>query len=280
MKIKIIVGILVLLVVLFVVAMLVVGTHLGDIVKAGMESAGPKVTQTTLTVNTVNVSLLAGSAGVKGFILGNPEGYQAPQSISFSNAAISLVPGSVLSDKIVIHSIEVRAPEITFEGNPLGANNLTKIMANVKGTTSATPAAAGSPAETPAPATAPAGEKKPGKKLEVDDFLIAGATVHANLTGLLSKQVTLTLPDIHLTNLGTGADGITAADLTQRVLGEITAQTIQTLISSATQMGKDLTGAAKGAAQDAVNNAVQNAGMGGSNTVNKLKQGLGGLLGK
>ena len=275
MKLKIILGVLVLLAVLLVVTVLIVGAHLGDLVKAGMETAGPKVTQTTLTVDTVNISLLAGSAGVKGLALGNPEGYQAPQSISVSNVAISLVPGSVLSDKIVIHSIEVRAPEITFEGNPLGANNLAKIMANVNAMTGSTANAGAN-----APASAPAGGNKSAKKFEVDDFLITGATVHANLTGLVNKEITLPLPDIHLTDLGKGSDGITGADLTQRVLGEITTETIKTLVSSATQWGKGVADAAKNAARDAVNGAGQNAGLTGSNTVDKLKNGLGGLFGK
>ena len=106
MKIKIILGVLVLFFVLLAAAVLIIGAHLGDLVKAGLQVAGPKVTQTSLTVEKVEVSLLGGSAGVNGLVLGNPEGYQAPQSISVSNASVSLVAGSVLSDKIVIRSVE------------------------------------------------------------------------------------------------------------------------------------------------------------------------------
>lgn len=260
---KIIVGILVVLVILLIVVGLVVGTQLGAIVKAGMETVGPKVTQTSLTVNTVNVSLLSGSAGVKGLVLGNPEGYKAPQSISVGDAAISLAPGSVLSDKIVIHSIEVRAPEITFEGNPFGANNLTKIMDNVN-------AMAGSANQ---PSTnAAAGGKKPAKKLEVDDFVITGAKVHANLTGLVNKEVTLPLPDIHLTDLGKDTDGITAADLTKTVLSEITSGTIKALGGYVKDLGKDVSNITKDAAGGATNAVSQG--------VDKLKKGIGGLFGK
>ena len=260
---KIIVGILVVLVILLVVVGLVVGTQLGAIVKAGMETVGPKVTQTSLTVDKVNVSLLSGSAGVKGLVLGNPEGYKAPQSISVGDAAISLAPGSVLSDKIVIHSIEVRAPEITFEGNPFGANNLTKIMDNVN-------AMAGSASQ---PSTnAAASGKKPAKKLEVDDFVITGAKVHANLTGLVNKEVTLPLPDIHLTDLGKNTDGITAADLTKTVLSEITSGTIKALGSYIKDLGKDVSNITKDAAGGATNAVSQG--------VDKLKKGIGSLFGK
>ena len=262
-KIKIILSILVVLVVLLVIAALIVGTHLGGLVKTAMETVGPKVTQTTLTVDEVQVSLFAGQAGVKGLVLGNPEGYAAPQSISVGNATVRLVPGSVLSDKIVIRSIEVRAAEITFEGNPFGANNLSQIMASVNSRT-ATTNAAGS-------ASAPA-EKNAAKKLEVDDFLIAGAKVHAKLTGLVNTEITLPLPDIHLTALGTGPEGITAADLTQKVLGEITAGTLKTLGDYATSLGKDAAKAAR--------DVLQGATGGASKSVDKLKKGLGGLFGK
>ena len=271
---KIILGIVIVIVVLVVVGAIVVGSHLGDIVKSGLETVGPKVTQTSLKVDAVSVSLLGGSAGVNGLVLGNPEGYKAPSSISIGKAAVSLSPGSILSDKIVVRSVEVHDAEITFEGNPLGANNLAKIMDNVNALTPAADKAA-----TNAPAAAP-GEKKTAKKLEVDDFLIAGAKVHANLTGLVNKEIILTLPDIHFTDLGKGNDGITAADLTQKVLAEITADTVKALVSAVTDLGKNVTDAAKNAVQDAANGALLNGTNAAGQSMEKLKKGLGGLLGK
>ena len=73
--------------------------NLGDIVKAGMEVAGPKVTQTTLTVDAVNISLLGGSAGVKNLVLGNPDGYKAPQSLVLSNAPSASSPARPLEGR-------------------------------------------------------------------------------------------------------------------------------------------------------------------------------------
>jgi len=267
---KIILIVFLVLAVVLVAGVVVVGLHLGDIVKVGMETAGPKITQTTLTVDSVSVSLLSGSAGVNGLVLGNPTGYQSPSAISIGKAAVSIAPGSLLSDKIVIHSVEIRDAEITFEGNPLGANNLTKIMANVN---SLTPAA--DQAATNAPATAAPGAKKTAKKLEVDDFVISGAKVHASLSGipgLSNQEISLPIPDIHLTDLGKGTDGITAADLTQKVLGAITTGTISALASSVTGLGKNLTGAAA--------NAAQSAGKAAGAGLDQVKKGFGGLFGK
>jgi hypothetical protein len=210
-------------------------------------------------VDSVSVSLLGGSAAVKGLVLGNPAGYKSAQAIRVGQAAVSVVPGSLLANKIVVRSVTVNAPEITFEGNPFGANNLKKIMDNVN-------ALANAPAtNAPAPGAAP----KPAKKLEVDDFLITGAKVHVSLlTGLTAREMTLPLPPIHLTNLGQDNDGITPAELTREVLGQVTTATFKAVGGAVSDLGKDAADAAKGTGK------VVGEG------VNKIGKGLGGLFGK
>jgi hypothetical protein len=165
-----------------------------------------------------------------------------------------------LSDKIVVRSVRVEAPEITFEGNPLGANNLSKIMDNVNASTKS-----GGPADTNAP---PAAGQKPAKKIEVDDFLITGGKVHVSITGMGGKEMTLPLPDIHLTDLGRGEGGLTPAELTKRVLSAITTSTLKTVASAATDIGKG------------VQNLGKDAGKAAGESVNKVTKGIGGLFKK
>ncbi len=242
------------LVVLLVAIAIIVGLFLGDIVKAGIETVGPKVTQVSIKVDKVGLSMFTGSASIQGLVVGNPEGFTAPQAISLGEASVGVSPMSVLSDKIVVHEVHVISPEITFEGNPLTKNNnLSKIMDNVNSFSQSGGAAAPATNAPAAGASAPV-ENKPAKKLEVDDFLITGAKVHYG-------SLTLPLPDIHLTDLGKGDNGITAADLTKRVLSEVTTATIKAVAESATSVGKDATKA---------------VGSG----LDSLKKGIGGLLGK
>ena len=276
MKKKVLIGTGLGVLVIIVVAVIVIGFFLGDVVKTGMETVGPKVTQTTFNVGAVHVGILTGAGGVDNLVLGNPDEFKAksPIAISVGKAAVSLAPGSLLSDKIVIKSVEVRSPEISFDGNPFGANNLQKIMDNVNAFTGG---GAAKPADANAP-TQPAA-KKAGKKLEVDDFLITGAKVHANVIGIPGvaiKEIVVTIPDIHFSNLGTGPDGITAGDLTQKILSEITVATVKAVGDAATQIGKDVTDAATGAVNDAVKNGGKNLG----DSATKLGKSFGGLLGK
>jgi hypothetical protein len=240
---KLFLSVVIVLVVLIVVAVIVVGFFLGTIVKTGMETVGPKITQVSIKVDAVNLSLLTGSARVKGLVVGNPEGYKTPQAISVGSAAVGMNPFSVLSDKIVVRSVRVEAAEITFEGG-LGGNNLSKIMDNVNAIA------------------------KTGRKIEVDDFLITGAMVHVNLTGMSGKEMTLPLPDIHLTNLGQGNAGITATDLTRRVLGAITAATVKVVASATTDIGKG------------AGNWGRDAGKAVGQDMNKITKEIGGLFKK
>jgi len=232
MKKKILIGSGIGILVVIAAVVIIAGFFLGDVIKAGMETIGPKVTQTTLTVDSVHVSMLTGSGGVNGLILGNPQGFKSTNAISVGKASVSVAPFSVLGDKIVIKSVEVRDPEINFDGNPFGANNLQKIMDNVTAFT-------GGPQDKTADTNAPVqpGAPKPAKKLQVDDFLISGAKVHFN-------GLTLPLPNIHLSNLGHGPDGITPAALVKEVLGQVTAASLKAVVASAGDAGKALGGEA------------------------------------
>jgi hypothetical protein len=72
------------------------------------------------------------------------------------------------------------------------------------------------------------------------------------------KETTIVLPDIHLTDLGKNENGITAADLTKRVLSAISAATVKAVSSTASNLGK----------------SVMTGG------VDKITKGIGGLFNK
>ena len=223
--------VIILLVILAVAAAIVGSVFLGDIVKKGIETLGPRITKVSVNVDEVHVSLLSGSASIKGLVVGNPSGYQTPNAITAGLISVGVNPLSVLSDKIVLPSIQLQAPEITFEGS-LGGNNLSQILSNVNGTSQQAAQNGGAiPSGTNAPPT-------PSKKYEVDDLLITGAKVHVLLTDLGGKETTLSLPPIHLTDLGKNKDGITVADLSRSALDAIVTATIKVVAAEGANLGK------------------------------------------
>jgi hypothetical protein len=237
--------ILIVILVGIVAGIIVMATSLDGIVKRGVETFGPQITKVSVSLESVHVVLFTGSATVKGLVVGNPAGCKSPQAISVGLAEVGVNPFSILSDKIVIRTIHVVSPEITFEGG-LGGNNLGKILENVNdfGKTGGKPSTS-------------VAASQPGKKIEVDDFFITGAKIHVHLTDLGGKEMTMPLPDIHLTDLGINDEGLTPAELTKAILKAVTSATVK-----------------------AVSPSVNNFGMGATEDVDKVKKGLGGLFGK
>lgn len=248
------------------IALVVILTlSLGSIIKKGVETVGPQITRTEMKLDGASVSLLSGSGALKGFVLGNPEGYKTAAAIKFGEASVGVRPGSVLSDKIHVTHVRIVAPEITFEGTLGTKNNLSKILENVEAATGGSPSET-KPADKPKSKPADSGASQ---KLQVDDFLISGAKVNVSMTVLGGKALTVTIPDIHFSALGTGPEGITAGELTKKVLSEITAETLKAVEKAVADLGKQAT--------DILKSAV---GKDATNSLDKAAKDIGNLFKK
>ena len=258
MKKLIIRGVLVVLV-LFVVAVGVSIYCLGSIVKKGVETVGPQITGTEIKLDSATLSLLSGSGKLKGLLVGNPEGFKTASAIKVGAVSLGVAPRSVFSDKVHVKEVRVEAPEITFEGG-LKGNNLSRLLDNVQ-------AASGS-SDKPG---ATAKDKTSSKKLQVDDFVLSGGKINLSVDAgpLGGKSATVLLPEIHLTNLGSGPDGITAAELTAKVLKEVLQAAIPAAENAVADLGK------KGTAD-----LLKNAGKGSTESLNKATKNLGDLFKK
>ncbi len=222
-----------LLVLILLVILAAVALHffLDVAIKRGAEAFGPKLAQVDVKLDGVNLFILSGSCSLDGLVVGNPQGYKTPWAINVDHASVALKPASLLSDKIVVSSISVKAPQITFETD-LRHNNLSKIISNLEEATGGSDKPAAKTTE------AKPAETKPGKKIEVDDLLISGGKVRVSVTSMGGKSATVPLPEIHLTNLGRDSDGITAAELSKRVLVAIEEGAAQASVGAIADLGK------------------------------------------
>jgi len=246
--------ILAMLAAVVVAALFFIGSNLDGIVKKAVETAGPPITQTTLTLDSVSLSPRSGSGALKGLTLGNPAGYTSPYAIKLGEAKLEVDPASVLTDKIHVRSIAVTGPQITIEGG-LGDNNLKQIMANIDRFTAGEK-------------TASTGDTGPKKKLQVDDFLLSGAKVDVKFALLGGKPLSVTLPDIHLTNIGNSGDGLTPGEPSKKVFRAVFEQMHPAVTAQVGKLG--------GLGKDIGKGTLDNA----KGAVDKATGGLGDLFKK
>jgi uncharacterized protein involved in outer membrane biogenesis len=252
---KLLIRLSIALVVLMILGVITLCLFIDGAVKRSIETIGPRLTQTEVKLDSVSLSPLSGSGKLKGLLVGNPAGFKTPSAIQVGNAGLTIQPGSIFSSKVIIKSVNVQAPEVTFETD-LKGNNLSKILSNLQAATGG----GGSPSEKT--------ESRAGKKLQVDDFLITGGKVHVSVSILgQGKSATVALPEIHLSGLGQGPEGITAAELTKLVIEAIEKEALQVSGSALSQLAKDPAGLFKG---------LDNA----TGAVDKVTKGIGGLLKK
>jgi hypothetical protein len=257
---KIVVRLLIGLAVLILLAALATHLFLDGAIKRGVETIGPELTKVDVKLDAVSLSVLSGAGKIKGLVVGNPEGFKMPSAISVGTASLALKPGSLLSHKVVVQSINVQAPEVTFETD-LRGNNLSRILANLEAATGGDEKQPAKPKEK---------EAKPGKKLQVDDFLVSGGKINLSVTTPLGpKSATVPLPEIHFQALGTGPEGITATELAKKVLKEVLEKASEAAAKEATKLASDLGKSATAATKSLSTNAVE-----------KVTKGIGDLFKK
>ena len=173
-------------------------------------------------------------------MLGNPKGFKSPTSVTVDTVAFDVEPTSILSDKLLVRSLKIQAPQITMESGGLDANNLAKILANLQSRAGGR-AGSGSGASQVA-----------GRKIQVDEFVMSGAQLKTDSSQLDGTTSSVPIPDIHFKDLGRGADGITPADLAEQVLQMVSAHAASLPSASLGKAGKGAGAALKSAAKAAV----------------------------
>lgn len=196
---------------------------LGTLVKTAIVQIGSRLTKTTVTLEDVHIGLLRGLVQLDGLGIGNPPGFTAPNAVHLGTARVRLDVLSVLSDTVVIDEILVEAPDITFEGLP--TSNLSVIQNNVS---AAVPAGSSKPADGK-PAVSGS------KKFLIKKFTLTNGRVAASVGG---QSLRLSLPGIHLADIGKETGGATPEQVVSAVFSAITRSATGAVTGQTKQAGE------------------------------------------
>jgi len=209
-------------VVVLVAFYLIGGMVLSKVAVVGVEAFVPQVTKTTVNLDSLKVSPLTGSGTLKGFVLGNPEGFQSDYSISFDMAHMNVAPFSIMGDRILIEKIHISGPKFNYERKLL-TSNIKEILKNVQ-------AAAGRPVEDGETPEEPVEEAPPSEiKIEIKELIIDEGQVAMTLAG---ATVPLPLPKIVLRDIGTDEGGISPDEMTFEVMSVVLNQVLMSVAKS------------------------------------------------
>jgi hypothetical protein len=194
-------------------------SQLGVVIKYAIEKGGPAALKAPVKVQKVGLSF-TGSGSIEGLELGNPEGFTSPKSLRIGKAELSVNMSTVKDDKILIQHIHLLEPEVHLEAGA-GGTNLGVITKNARSAATSLPGGGSAPAAAPGAATDSPGEGQSKVKLQVDEVLVTGAKLTASAGLLPGVNASATLPDIKISGLGTGPEGITPAALTAEILARL-----------------------------------------------------------
>jgi len=212
---------------------------LGSAVKAGVNSFGPKLTQTKVLLEGAQISPLTGTGTLSGLSVGNPQGWSEGNAFSLGKVHLDVEPMSLFRDHIVINEITIDAPLFNYE-TKIVSSNIKDLLKNIE-------QFAGSGAKEPA--------TKDGKPIRfvVKKFRLTNAKA---TLGVGPAALPVPLPPVSLDNLGVSKGGITPDQLATEIMSHVLGSIVSGTAHALTQVG----GTAGAAGVEKTKEAAKQAG--------------------
>lgn len=194
-------GLIVVVLIVFVTVLIFWGGH---VVKHSVNLVGPQVLGVPVTLEHAHFYPLRGYVSLRGFVVGNPEGFRTESLFQVDHLEVDLDMSTLFADPLVINRILIDSPQITFEMGLRGTNLGTLLDALED--------------EEKKDEVADRDDKpeEPGRAVVIKEFVLADATVRVSATALRGQSVPITLGTVTLTDLG-GEDQSVAQIVTQVV---------------------------------------------------------------
>ena len=201
------------LIVFAVVIVLVVGglyfllSNLDSVVAKAIEKHGSEVTQTSVTVSGVDISLREGRGSIKGLKVASPDGFGVRDAFSLGDITLDIDIQSLGDDPVVIDEIRILAPVVNVEATETGATNIDELRKNVEESAGGNTGDGG-------------GSGGQGKRIRIKKFVFEKGSIHIDASAMGLEKCTVVLPEINLIDVG-GTSGATPDEITRIILAAV-----------------------------------------------------------
>jgi len=221
---------------LIAVGLVVLSVSLNSTIKGGVESLGPAITGTEVTLEDVDLSLFTGEGQLEKLVIGNPQGFRTDHAFYLGIVHFKVDLNSLLSDTVRIQEILIDSPEISFEVTPSGSN-IGIIHENVKSFAGlvgkSEPGKSGLEGRS---------QEKPSKekKIQIDQFILKNGRITVSTPLLKGQLFTILLPVVLLRDIGTQTGGATLKEISSLIYSETQKAIEQEISKSGILGGMDL----------------------------------------
>ena len=209
---KALLGLVALVLVIVVGAVVYLYVNLNSLIEHGIEEFAPRYTKTSVSLGGANVSIFSGEGGLSNLVIGNPQGYKSAEAFRLGSVSVAVDTGSLTTDTIVIKSLDVIAPTVTYEPGGKAGSNLQQLVRNLQ---QSTRGAGGKKA-------ADDGSAGGETKVIIDRLTIRDGKVMVT-TPLAKTPLSANLPKIEMTGIGRKQGGVDGADVLKQVIEKVTA---------------------------------------------------------
>lgn len=224
-------------IVVIVVIVVFISSNLNSLVAKAIEDYGGKVTQTSVRVSGVDISLRAGRGAIAGLRVANPDGFEAPTAFSLEKIILDIDLKSIRQEPIVIDEIRIETPVIYAEITKRGSSNIEELRENVQ------EYGAGRSGES-------GGSGGEVKRIRIERFIMEKGRVEVDASALGLEKRTVDLPAMRLEDVG-GASGAPPDEIAKLILTAVAKNAASATADSELdrlireKLGKSLTDKAK-----------------------------------
>lgn len=174
---------------LITLALLGVGGHYltVSLLKTKLADIVQEATGTPVTVRSLHLNAFLGHLQIRDIRIGNPPGYNADTALEIETLTVRVRPGSLLSDTILVKTVEIVRPFVRYEMKGPRANNIQEIQENIKRYTAAQKS----------------DDPKEGKTVKIDSLHLRQGKVRVGATLLAGQGVTIPIPEKTINDIDT-----------------------------------------------------------------------------
>ena len=247
---KLLIGIIV-IVAIGAGALFYLSSNAGGMIKDAVVVYTPPMIGADVELASVDLDAPNGTASLNNLVIHNPEGFKSEHAFKIANMDLKLDVQSLTSDVIHINEIRLDAPDMIYEIGTKG-NNIGRIQENVEKFVESL------------------GLESSDEELKyiIDHVYINDTRVKIASDLLGGRGAGVTLPDLHITDIGKKENGAIATDVLKQIFGVVNAS-----VSKVAQ--DEVLGDLAGKAEDAAGNVVKNLE---EKVVDQVGQKLKGLI--